>query len=123
MAYHNDFGKWGETTAAAYLESKGYAIIARDWRLGHRDLDIIANKDGTLVIVEVKARSSSFLVSPEESVDFHKMRSLCIAANAYVKMNRINAPIRFDIVAITGNADNYSVNHIEDAFVPPVVYR
>ena len=42
MAAHNELGKWGEDTAARYLSDKGYVIIARDWRIGHRDIDIIA---------------------------------------------------------------------------------
>ena len=42
MAEHNDLGKWGEDEAALYLEDEGYTIIDRDWRLGRRDLDILA---------------------------------------------------------------------------------
>ncbi len=42
MAEHNDLGKWGEDEAVLYLEDEGYTIIDRDWRLGRRDLDILA---------------------------------------------------------------------------------
>ena len=42
MAEHNDLGKWGEDLAVDYLQRKGYVILERDWRSGHRDLDIIA---------------------------------------------------------------------------------
>ena len=42
MAEHNDLGKWGEDLAADYLQRKGYMILERDWKSGHRDLDIIA---------------------------------------------------------------------------------
>lgn len=118
MAQHNDLGKWGEQIAADYLTSKGYNIIFRDWRYRHIDLDIIAVKDGVLVIVEVKTRSANTLVDPELAVDRKKIRTITIAANAFVKSNRIDLDIRFDIIAITGSPTNYKLNHIEDAFLP-----
>ena len=42
MAQHNQLGKWGEEYAANYLLGKGYDILERDWRIGHRDIDIKA---------------------------------------------------------------------------------
>lgn len=123
MAAHNELGKWGEDTAARYLSDKGYVIIARDWRIGHRDIDIIAMHQGWLVIIEVKTRANGSIVTPEEAVDYRKIQSVCLAANAYVKINRIDAPIRFDIIAVTGNCHNYEINHIEDAFTPPLRTR
>ena len=110
MAAHNELGKWGEDTAARYLSDKGYVIIDRDWRIGHRDIDIIAMHQGWLVIIEVKTRANGSIVTPEEAVDYRKIQSVCLAANAYVKTNRIDAPIRFDIIAVTGNCYNYQVN-------------
>ena len=59
MAAHNELGKWGEEMAARYLLDNGYAIIERDWRYQRRDLDIIASKDGILIIVEVKTRHNT----------------------------------------------------------------
>lgn len=118
MAQHNELGKWGEQVAADYLASKGYNIVFRDWRYRHIDLDIIAVKDGVLAIVEVKTRSFNRLVEPELAVDRRKIRTITIAANAFVKSNRIDLEIRFDIIAITGSPANYTLNHIEDAFLP-----
>ena len=123
MAAHNELGKWGEDTAARYLSDKGYVIIARDWRIGHRDIDIIAMHQGWLVIIEVKTRANGSIVTPEEAIDYRKIQSVCLAANAYVKANRIDAPIRFDIIAVTGNCYNYEINHIEHAFTPPLRTR
>ena len=54
MAYHNELGKWGEDVAVSYLQQLGYVILHRDWDYHHRDLDIVAIDNGTLVIVEVK---------------------------------------------------------------------
>lgn len=119
MALHNELGKWGEDVAARYLENKGYRILERDWKDKHKDLDIIAVDNGCLVIVEVKTRRQNTLVAPELAVDFRKIKNITLATNKYVKLNCIDLPIRFDIVAITGtNDENCSVEHIEDAFLP-----
>lgn len=56
MARHNDLGKEGEDAAAAYLIKKGYVIRHRNWFFDKFELDIVAEKDHTLVIVEVKSR-------------------------------------------------------------------
>ena len=77
MAAHNELGKWGEDTAADYLQRNGYTIIERDWKSGHRDLDIIAqDEDGTVVFVEVKTRRNRLFGDPEEAVDYRKLHSL-----------------------------------------------
>ena len=58
MAQHNEFGQISEDRAAAYLMARGYTIRERNWRFGHKEIDIIAQKHGTLAIVEVKARKN-----------------------------------------------------------------
>lgn len=120
MAAHNDLGKWGEEMAARYLLDNGYAIIERDWHYQRRDLDIIASKDGILIIVEVKTRHNTEYTLPEEAVGYDKAKSIAISSNAYVKTHRINMPLRFDIIAVTGSPDSdYTIKHIPDAFYPP----
>ncbi len=119
MAAHNELGKWGEQVAARYLAQKGYRLLARNWKDGHRDLDIVAADGSTLVVVEVKTRRNNVFNEPEEAVDWRKVRSLSLAACKYVKIHGIDADIRFDIVAVTGtDDDNCRVNHIENAFLP-----
>ena len=124
MAEHNDLGKWGEDEAARFLEGRGYVILERDWKLGKRDLDIIAlteNQD-TLVFVEVKTRQSDDLQEPEEAVDDKKMRNLAIAANSYIKLNQVQQDVRFDIVTVLGKKKRMgSIEHIEDAFNPLLI--
>ena len=117
MASHNELGKWGEDVAAAYLERQGYTIIERDWKSGHRDLDIIALDGDTVVFVEVKTRSNRMFTDPEMAVDYQKIRHLQQAANHYIKYRHINQDIRFDIITVVGTPDdNYDVDHIKDAF-------
>lgn len=119
MAAHNDLGKWGEEKAAEYLEREGYRVMERDWKVGHRDIDIVALDDCTLVIVEVKTRSNTFFMEPEQAVDWKKRRSLTIAANAYAKMHHLGLSTRFDIITVVGDGeDNCQISHIKDAFIP-----
>ena len=124
MAEHNDLGKWGEDVALAYLLDQGYRLLDRNWHQGHRDLDLIMQQDDTLVIVEVRTRRNNLFMDPEQTVDALKMQSLSKAANAYIRLHRISLNIRFDIVAITGTpSSDFTINHIEDAFYPPAIWR
>ena len=125
MASHNDYGRWGEQKAAEYLEKKGYSILHRNWRTGRRDIDITAvTEDGeTLAIVEVKTRHCTDLTKPEEAVDWRKMRNLVFAANSYVQRMGITLGIRFDIITVVGEGDTAYIDHIENAFVPPMNMR
>ena len=121
MAQHNDFGKWGEEMAAQYLRDKGYAIRHRDWKSGRRDLDIVAvTPDGkTLAFVEVKTRRNNSFVEPETAVDWRKIRSLTLAASAYVSRYALDMELRFDIVTVVGEGPNAHIDHIEGALLPP----
>ncbi len=119
MAEHNERGRWGEQKAAEYLERKGFRILWRDWRDGHRDLDIVAVDADQLVVVEVKTRKNADFTAPEMAVDARKQRNLAIAADKLAKAYGIEFPLRFDIVAVTGTCDaDCRINHIEDAFIP-----
>ena len=124
MAEHNELGKWGEDEAALYLEDEGYVIIDRDWKIGKRDLDILAlSPDGkTLAVVEVKTRSGDEYQQHEEDVDGRKMRNLAIAANAYVKEHQVDKELRFDIIAVVGVGHQVKcLEHLKDAFNPMLI--
>lgn len=124
MAEHNDLGKWGEDEAALYYEDRGYEILERDWKVGKRDIDLIAlteDKD-MLVFVEVKTRQNNELQEPEEAVDVKKMRNLAIAANAYVKLRGLDMDVRFDIISVIGKCSCVeSIECFEDAFNPLLI--
>ena len=125
MARHNELGKWGEQYAADYLQSIGYDIIERDWRIGHRDIDIIARTgDGTTVVfVEVKTRTSDVVTKPDDAVDIKKIRNIGYEANNYIKTKGIVDEVRFDIISIIGNnKENAQLEHIIEAFNPCLAY-
>lgn len=123
MAEHNKLGTAGEDAATLYLEQKGYRICHRNWHKNHLELDIVAEKDGTLVVVEVKTRSDNFLVAPHLAVDWKKVHRIVVATDAYVKHFMIDLPVRFDILTLVGKAGDFKIEHIEDAFYPPMRYK
>lgn len=127
MAQHNDTGKWGETLATEYLRKNKYTIRDTNWRNRHRDIDIVALTPDmrTLVFVEVKTRTSDYFQQPEDTVDKQKVRNIALAANAYIKQNRIQLDTRFDIITVLGDSQNEAVpiiRHWESAFNPMLIF-
>ncbi len=118
MAKHNDLGRLGEEMAVEYLREKGYGVLERNWKFGDLEVDIIARVGETVVLVEVKTRSSDWMQRPEEAVDRRRRDRLCRAANAYVKSKQWNGDVRIDIVAIVVNESRREIRHIEDAAYP-----
>ncbi|MBP3775113.1 MAG: YraN family protein [Bacteroidaceae bacterium] len=118
MAAHNDLGHMGEEAAARYLVLHGYHIRERNWRAGHRDLDIIAEKRGLLVFVEVKTRQSRVYGEPEEAVNAEKIHHLLRAANTYVQLNHLDMAIRFDVISVVGSNGHFDITHIREVFHP-----
>ena len=118
MAEHNDLGKKGEELARKDLIQKGFEILHHNWRYGNDEIDIIAEKDNLLIIIEVKTRKSNLFAEPEESVTKTKQKFLVRAANAYVQQKNIENEVRFDILTVLVNGSQYKINHIEDAFYP-----
>lgn len=116
MATHNELGTWGEDLAAAFLQKKGYVIIERNWRSGHRDIDLIALHDDAVVFIEVKTRRNQNFADPEAAINYMKLRNLRAAINHYVKYRRIDSRIQFDVVTIIGTQNDVEpiINHLED---------
>lgn len=123
MALHNDLGKNGETAALEYLRQNGYKILHTNWRLGRLELDIVAQTDEELVIIEVKTRSSSDYSNPEDAVNKQKILHIVSATDVYIKHYDIDLPPRFDIISVIGNMPNFEIDHIQDAFYPPMLTR
>ena len=118
MASHNDLGKTGELIAARHLIGLGYTILATDYRAGHRDIDIIAAKDGTTVFVEVKTRATDKFGNPEEAITNAKIRNLIYVANRYIWQHHIRGPVRFDVISVVGTSEPFKITHFPDAFNP-----
>ena len=123
MATHNEHGKLGEQLAQNYLREQGYAILDTNWRLGKLEADIIAYKDGVIVLVEVKTRSSSAYGDPESFVDMKKQKAYVKMANAYARMRRRSEEVRCDVISVLLSGSGYRINHIEHAFSAIGMYR
>ena len=116
MARHNELGAFGEEMAAAYLQQKGYEILERNWKFRSAEVDIMAKKDNTLAVVEVKTRSSIEFGLPQDFVKPKKIRHLLDAVNEYITSNDLGFEVRFDIMAIHKDGDRFIMDHLEDAF-------
>lgn len=119
MAKNNTVGKWGEELAHDLLVSKGYAIVETNWHMEHYEIDIVAMHAGRLVFVEVKTRSD-IADDPAAAVDRRKMKRMAVAADCFIRTRNMPHEVQFDIITISGKPDNYTIEHIADAFLPPL---
>jgi putative endonuclease len=118
MAEHNDLGVKGEFLAVQHLENKGYVILARNWRSGKSEVDIIAQNEGFVIFVEVKTRENNYLGDPELAVTKKKQAQIIKAADAYFKSTDCQLESRFDIISVIINSKTEEIKHIEQAFYP-----
>ncbi len=119
MASHNEKGRWGEKVAMEYLVASGYAICETNWRVPPYEIDIVAMKGDRIIFVEVKTRKDRY-IDAAEAVGKIKQARLVRAANAYMNCAKVPHEVQFDIVIVVGDADDFSVEHIPDAFYPPL---
>ncbi len=113
---HLRFGAHGEKTAAAILQNSGYSILARNWRFGKLELDIICEFQGEIVFVEVKTRHSGICGGGAGAITRAKKRSLMLAAEAWLSRHGMwGKPCRFDVVCLTGEEGNFRMEHYRNA--------
>jgi putative endonuclease len=117
MADHNELGKLGEEHAVAFLEKSGYEILETNWTFQKAEIDIIAQKENVLAIVEVKTRSTIEFGLPQDFVKPKKIQLLVKAVNEYVIANDLDVTVRFDIIAIHKNGNEFIIEYLEDAFL------
>jgi putative endonuclease len=116
MAEHNELGKFGEELAVEFLHQNGYDILETNWIFQKAEIDIIAQKDSTLAVIEVKTRSSIAFGLPQDFVKPKKIQLLVKAVNEYIVSNDLDVDVRFDIIAIYKEENIYKIEHFEDAF-------
>ena len=116
------FGAMGERIAERWLRSKGWRVLARRFRSGHRDIDLIVERSGTVAFVEVKARRGAWYGDPVEAVHWRKRRELARSATVWV--DRYGGLVgegvyRFDVVGVLVEGERVRVRHVENAFDLP----
>ena len=113
-------GAWGEECAAAYLRRRGYRILARNYSCRFGEIDLIAEKDGVLLFVEVKLRTNLQYGAPREYVTVKKQEKLRAAALLYLSGRELDVPARFDVAEVytdvRHSAGKTRIAYIENAF-------
>ena len=116
MAEHNELGKLGEELAVEFLRKEGYEILETNWTFQKAEIDIIAQKENTLTVVEVKTRSSIEFGLPQDFVKPKKIQLLVKAINEYVVSKNLDIEVRFDIIAVHKEDKSFAIEHLKDAF-------
>ena len=94
-------GQWGEQTAAVYLLERGYEIVAMNVHCDpYGEIDIIAEKDGIIIFVEVKTYSKKQLGTPAQNIDQNKLKKLEAAIHKYVVDMKVKKDIFLDVICV-----------------------
>ena len=98
---HIRTGEKGEELAAEWLIANGFQILHRNWRHGRYEVDLIAGKEDTIHIVEVKCRRSNTYGSPELSVSRKKIERIIGGAQGWLFNHPGHNRVQYDVLAIT----------------------
>ena len=119
MPEAQEIGALGEELAQRYLRRKGYAILEANWSSLYGELDIIAEKDGALVFVEVKARRGADTESALAGITAAKRERMLKAAYLFLDHRELDwdSPWRIDVIAVALDGSGAArIAHVEDAF-------
>ena len=109
-------GKLGEEMALCFLQQQGFRLLKRNYRAGHKEIDLVMRQGDTIVFIEVKARNSTAYGTPAEAVGFRKQRNLLEAAQTFLAQNGYyETSARFDVVEV--DLGKGLVRHIPNAFM------
>ncbi|MEM9077604.1 MAG: YraN family protein [Bacteroidota bacterium] len=116
MGQHNAFGHEGEQIAKDFLIEKGYKILKQNYRYDKAEIDILAQINDILVVVEVKSRTTDFLEDISQSINPSKIKRLVKAADHFVVEHDLDVEVRFDVIIILKKQQDHEVKHLENAF-------
>lgn len=119
MAAHNELGQWGEQLARTHLLAQGYAVMGENIRIGSVEIDFIATKDNRICFVEVKTRTTDE-VDPLDAINKRKRSRMVRAADSFMQAAAVTLEPQFDLIFVIGTPDNYTVEHIPDAFIAEI---
>jgi putative endonuclease len=112
-------GASGETAAAAWLETRGYKVIARNVRTRYGEIDLVLRRGALVVFVEVKSRTSDRFGHPADAIVWRKRRRLVqLAEMCLQRLGLEHCAVRFDVIAVHLSTDGRvrEVEHVPDAF-------
>lgn len=117
LGRHQVFGQIGELHAERFLKKQKYKILAKNYKTLYGEIDLVAKIKSTYVFVEVKTRSSKSFGLPQDAVDRKKQIKIINSAENFLDKHKLfDVDYRFDIIEVVGDANNFEINHIIDAF-------
>jgi putative endonuclease len=113
-----EFGLRGERVAEKWLQARGWTVLQRRYRSGHRDIDLIARRQELVTFVEVKARRGAAFGDPVEAVNWKKRNELVRSALTWIdRHGRPGDVYRFDVIGVLVTGERVRVRHVENAFL------
>jgi putative endonuclease len=110
-------GAAGESLACRYLQARGFAVVARNFRCRSGEVDVVARQGDTTVFVEVKERHGQSHGLAHEAVTFGKRRRIIRAARLFAAARGLSeTPLRFDVVSIDWVDGQPRIRHEPGAF-------
>jgi putative endonuclease len=110
-------GELGERIAERWLRERGWRVMQRRFRSGHRDIDLVVERDGVVAFVEVKARRGSGFGGPIEAVNWRKQKELGRSARVWVdRHGRAMEAYRFDVIGVLVAGSRVRIRHVANAF-------
>jgi len=111
------FGELGERIAERWLRRRGWRVVQRRFKTGHRDIDLVVERDGTVAFVEVKARRGADFGGPVQAVNHRKRKELERSALVWIDRHGKEAEsYRFDVVGVLLQGADVRICHVENAF-------
>ena len=114
----SETGRRGEDLALAWMQDHGFRLLDRNWRSGHKELDLVMEGDERVHIVEVKTMTPPLLIQPFEKVDPVKQGRLVAAARHYIAQRQVTREVQFDVVSVILGDGQPQVEYIPEAFFP-----
>ena len=114
----SETGRRGEDLALAWMQDHGFRLLDRNWRSGHKELDLVMEGAERVHIVEVKTMTPPLLIQPFEKVDPAKQGRLVAAARHYIAQRQVTREVQFDVVSVILDDGQPQVEYIPEAFLP-----
>lgn len=112
-------GRWGEEVGLGHVVRRGWEVLARNWRIGRLEVDLIAWDGPWLVIIEIKTRTEPVQADWHRMVSRAQQDRLIRAARAFLaRYPERSLEVRFDVVAVLRNRYGHRILHTESAFYP-----
>jgi putative endonuclease len=111
-------GARAEKIAVEFLQQQGFVIRDTNWRIGHKEIDIVAEKNGRIHVVEVRSLNSSIFQQPYQSIDRQKRRNLIAAAHAYILRHNLPMEVQLDVASVVFSGSTHTLDYFPNAIYP-----